>query len=81
MLKFVRNGPPTVDPDYLQDCERIVAVMAKHGYEITVEQAYEAWTAYSDSMAAGWMCLGEDEEVLQDVRGGMWLAGYVFAGD
>lgn len=52
------------DPNYFygNDISRIVKVFADRGYEITGSDAALAWERYSDSMAAGWMCLDEDDE-------------------
>lgn len=47
---------------YGNDINRIVRVFADRGYEITASDAAMAWERYSDSMAAGWMCLDEDDE-------------------
>ena len=43
------------------DCERIVKIFSERGYEISIRDAKEAWEAFSDSMAAGWMHLDEDD--------------------
>jgi hypothetical protein len=50
--------------DYVYDCERIVKVLASHGYHATIEQAHELWDAHSEMMAAGWLHLPEDDEQL-----------------
>lgn len=52
--------------EYQNDIDRIVKIFADHGYEISHSDAVHAWEQYSDSMAAGWMSLGDDEEVFQD---------------
>lgn len=49
------------------DIDRIVKIFADRGYEISHSDAVRAWEEYSDSMCAGWMSLGEDDEVFQDV--------------
>lgn len=52
--------------EYKSDISRIVKIFADHGYEISESDAVHAWEQFSDSMCAGWMCLGTDEEVFQD---------------
>jgi hypothetical protein len=52
--------------EYTSDIERIVKIFADRGYEISYKDAVHAWEEFSDSMCAGWMCLGEDNEVFQD---------------
>lgn len=53
--------------EYQGDILRIVKVFADRGYEISETDAVHAWEQFSDSMAAGWMCLGTDDEVFQNV--------------
>jgi len=43
-----------------------VKIFADRGYEISHSDAIRAWEEFSDSMCAGWMCLGGDDEVFQD---------------
>lgn len=52
--------------EYQNDIDRIVKIFADRGYEISHTDAVHAWEQYSDSMAAGWMSLGDDDEVFQD---------------
>jgi hypothetical protein len=53
--------------EYQSDINRIVQVFANRGYDISYSEAYIAWRAFSDSMAANWMMLGEeDDEVFYD---------------
>jgi hypothetical protein len=52
--------------EYQSDIDRIVQVFAERGYEISESDAVLAWEKYSDSMCAGWMSLGEDDEVFYD---------------
>lgn len=54
--------------DYEQDVRRIVRAFAASGYEISANEAYEAWQQYSDGMSAGWLFLPElDEEVFSAI--------------
>ena len=52
--------------EYQNDIQRIVKIFAERGYEISESDAVSAWEQYSDSMAAGWMSLGPDDEVFND---------------
>lgn len=48
--------------DYrLLDAERIVKVMADHGYRCSTDQAIQLWERASDCMAAGWLCLPDTD--------------------
>ena len=51
---------------YTSDISRIVKIFADRGYEISETDAVLAWEQFSDSMAAGWMSLGSDDEVFED---------------
>jgi hypothetical protein len=48
---------------YPDDVARIISIAASRGVSLTALEAEKAWEEYSDSMAAGWMMLGDDEEV------------------
>lgn len=52
--------------EYTNDIDRIVKIFADRGYEISSTEAVHAWEMFSDSMCAGWMSLGQDDEVFQD---------------
>lgn len=52
--------------EYTNDIDRIVKIFADRGYEISHQDAVFAWEQFSDSMCAGWMCLGSDDEVFGD---------------
>lgn len=52
--------------EYQNDISRIVKIFADRGYEITHTDAVHAWEQFSESMCAGWMNLGDDDEVFQD---------------
>lgn len=52
--------------EYTNDIDRIVKIFADRGYEISHTDAVHAWEQFSDSMAAGWMSLGDDDQVFQD---------------
>jgi hypothetical protein len=52
--------------EYKNDIDRIVKIFANRGYEISHTDAVFAWEQFSDSMAAGWMSLGSDDEVFED---------------
>ena len=52
--------------EYKNDIDRIVKIFADRGYEISHTDAVFAWEQFSNSMAAGWMSLGDDDEVFAD---------------
>jgi hypothetical protein len=52
--------------EYQYDIDRIVKIFAERGYEISPSDAVSAWELFSYSMCAGWMSLGEDDEVFCD---------------
>jgi len=47
--------------DYRYDLDRIVKVFTNRGLYCTHAQAYQLWSKYSESMAAGWMILPDDD--------------------
>jgi hypothetical protein len=67
MKKLKFREPYNHHFEYTNDIDRIVKIFADRGYEITHSDAVHAWENFSESYAAGWMSLGEDEEVFQDV--------------
>ena len=52
--------------EYQNDIDRIVKIFADKGYEISATDAVRAWEQFSENMAAGWMSLGDDDEVFED---------------
>ena len=52
--------------EYTNDIDRIVKIFADKGYEISATDAVHAWEMFSESMCAGWMSLGDDDEVFED---------------
>jgi len=61
MIKLKFKDPYNHHFEYQSDIERIVKIFADRGYEISHEDAVRAWEQYSDSMAAGWMFLDEED--------------------
>ena len=52
------------------DVMRIQSLIISKGYECSFNQAGEIWQEHSRGMAAGWLLLPEDDEILwQDLRG------------
>jgi len=47
--------PEESDDRRYRDVAPIVDALAQLGIEISPKDAYEAWSAYSESMAAGWL--------------------------
>ena len=52
---------------YADDIERIQRVCAQRGRIISAQQAQTAWGEESESMAAGWLGLPEDDGLLWDI--------------
>lgn len=58
-----KNDP--VPSSYMQDVGRIRKVLSKYGYLTTAAaDAFQIWTNVSESYAAGWMNLPEDDFML-----------------
>lgn len=66
MKKLKFKEPYNHHFEYQSDIDRIVKIFADRGYEISHTDAVHAWEEFSDSMCAGWMCLGDDDEVFSD---------------
>ncbi len=47
---------------YHYDIERLIAVAEKYGEELTYDDAITIWERYSDSCAAGWMMVSDDDK-------------------
>jgi hypothetical protein len=52
--------------EYTNDIDRIVKIFADRDYEISATDAVKAWEQFSENMCAGWMSLGDDDEVFAD---------------
>jgi hypothetical protein len=52
--------------EYTNDIDRIVNIFAERGYEISHTDAVRSWEMVSEEWTAGWMSLGEDDEVFYD---------------
>lgn len=48
--------------EYPNDVKRIQKILADRGYEASPMECEALWDKYSDSMAAGWMGLSDDDE-------------------
>lgn len=49
---------------HIDDVNRLVVAAAANGIALTQAQAYQAWTDYSDSYAAGWMMMPQQDDEL-----------------
>lgn len=47
-----------------EDVERIIRICAERGYIIDATTARAAWENYSDTMAANWLSLYEDDDLV-----------------
>lgn len=54
-------------PEYVEDTKRIVNVVMNHGIWINPLEAEQMWEEYSDTLAATWMTLPEDDSELWDI--------------
>ena len=53
---------------YDSDCEIIVNVAQANGWSINKSEAHSIWSEHSDSMAAGWLFLPDnDNELYRDI--------------
>ena len=66
MKKLKFKEPYNHHTEYSNDIDRIVKVFADRDYDISHTDAIRAWEEYSDSMCAGWMSLGNDDQVFND---------------
>jgi len=48
--------------EYPEDTKRIQSILAERGYEASLVECDIMWKEFSESMAAGWMCLQEDDD-------------------
>ncbi len=54
------------NPEYLDDIERIHRVCAEHDAELTLPEAEQLWSDYSDMYYASWLILPESDAELWD---------------
>ncbi len=47
-----------------EDCRRIVNVLEKNGYIVTMEEAHELWQKHSTDYCAGWLMMDDKDEDL-----------------
>lgn len=66
MKKLKFKEPYNNHFEYKSDIDRIVKIFADRGYEISESDAVRGWREFSSCYAAGWMSLGEDDEVFLD---------------
>ena len=52
------------DDDHAADVSRIVEIFFHRGYRVSPSDVRAVWQHYSDTMAAGWMDLGDDDYAL-----------------
>ena len=69
LKKLTFKQPYNHHMEYMSDIDRIVKIFADRGYEVSHTDAVHAWESFSDSMCAGWMSLGPDDEVFADAFG------------
>lgn len=52
---------------WIDDVKRIQEVLLNNGYSSLLKDCGDLWEAYSDSYAAGWLGLPEDDEELWNI--------------
>ncbi len=57
-LVFQRLDPQAVD------VARIVRIFHTRGFEVSAEDARLAWEEHSESMAAGWLFLSDNDDIV-----------------
>lgn len=67
MIKLTRKVLPIIHPDEIKDVQRIVALCAANGYEITPETAYDVWKEHSESYCAAFLRLPENDNQLLSI--------------
>lgn len=63
-IRLVTFVPCSDEEEYPNDIDAIVRAFATENLHCTREQAREMWKMYSDSMAAGWMTVGDDADLI-----------------
>ena len=65
MVKLNRKILEITNPREKADGQQIVEICARQGYEISLADAVWAWGEHSESWCAGWLFIGDDEEVMR----------------
>lgn len=53
--------------NFPEDILRIKKVMENKGIELTIQEANELWSTYSDKFCACWLCLPSNDEELAKI--------------
>ena len=66
MVKMLKrlHFPRTIYMRYPEDVGRILQILNERGFTANDLDIHEAWSAYSDSMAASWMSLDDDDDAV-----------------
>lgn len=64
MINLVYKNTTNFTNHELEDSAHIVGVFAKRGYYISLRDAWEAWSDFSDDMCAGWISLPDNDDVI-----------------
>jgi hypothetical protein len=48
--------------NYQKDCSRMQTLSQERGYDLSLEECYNIWKTYSDSLGAGWLCLSNSDD-------------------
>lgn len=52
---------------WLDDVKRMQSVLIREGHLVSLRECVNIWEDYSDSYAAGWMCLPSDDSELYNI--------------
>lgn len=55
---------PVDDFSPVNDIKRLQRIFKERGYEVTESEVTVLWERYSESMAAGWMSLDKDDDLV-----------------
>lgn len=67
MYKLRYNTEREVPQNRRHDCKKIVEALYCRGVHISMNEAYEAWDNYSDSLCAGWIILPKTSGEICDI--------------
>jgi hypothetical protein len=60
----IKEDRPELSDHERRDTKKLVEIFHKKGYIISPPEAKILWEKYSESLCAGWMIMGEDDETI-----------------
>jgi len=65
---YLKRPDCTIPSEYAVDAVAITRALETKGYQVSPQDAYEAWKEHSDSYCASWLILPEgQDEILRSV--------------